>query len=76
MTRSHIVTEWVLGEDGRVGFNWLTGSELVLRLDAELVLLARFQVLHHVVVLAAWNRARHLLPEVRSIFTFLDDVSW
>ena len=72
----YLVTERVLGEDGCVGFDRLARSELVLRLDAEPVLLARFQVLDHVRVLTARNCSRHLFPVVRSVFTFLNDVSW
>ena len=69
-------TEGVLGEDGGVGLDRLARSELVLCLDAELVLLARLEVLHHVVVLAARDRARHFLPQVRPVLALLDHVAY
>ena len=73
---SSVLTEWVLGKNGCVGFNRLARSELVLRLDAEFVLLTRLEVLHHVIVLSAWDCARDLLPDIRSIFTLFDHVSY
>jgi len=74
-TQCYKVTVWIFGEDGCVGFNRLTGSKLVLGLHAEFVLLARLKIFHHVIVLTAWYRAWHLLPEICSIFTLLDHVS-
>ena len=75
-TVTSVVTERILGENGCVGFNGLTRSELVFCLHAEFVLLAWFEILHYVRVLAAWNHAWHFLPEVRSVFTLFNHVSW